>query len=62
AEIVWSCITTIFACTWIVVHPNVPALNESEGRLYWHHIKIMAVALIAPEFIIIWAAKQLFSA
>ncbi|KAJ4493722.1 hypothetical protein C8J55DRAFT_499602 [Lentinula edodes] len=23
AEIIWSCITTIFACTWIVVHPNV---------------------------------------
>ena len=22
--IVWSCITTIFLCTWVSIHPNVP--------------------------------------
>jgi hypothetical protein len=23
-SIIWSCITTIFLCTWVAVHPNVP--------------------------------------
>jgi hypothetical protein len=22
--IVWSCITTIFLCTWVAIHPNIP--------------------------------------
>ncbi|KAE9392766.1 hypothetical protein BT96DRAFT_944402 [Gymnopus androsaceus JB14] len=62
SEIVWSCLTTIFACTWVAVHPNIPALDDSGGQLLWRRVKILAVALIAPEFIIIWAANQLRSA
>jgi hypothetical protein len=23
--LVWSCLTTIFLCTWVTVHPNVPS-------------------------------------
>ncbi|KIK64239.1 hypothetical protein GYMLUDRAFT_436794 [Collybiopsis luxurians FD-317 M1] len=60
--IVWSCISTIFICTWVAVHPNVPAIHASDRELFWRRVKILAVALIAPEFIIIWAANQLRSA
>ncbi|KIK64257.1 hypothetical protein GYMLUDRAFT_437380 [Collybiopsis luxurians FD-317 M1] len=62
SEIVWSCITTIFACTWVAVHPNVPFIHASNRELLWRRAKILAVALIAPEFVIIWAANQLRSA
>ncbi|KIK64275.1 hypothetical protein GYMLUDRAFT_162048 [Collybiopsis luxurians FD-317 M1] len=59
AGIVWSCITTIFACTWLAVHPNVPSIHASQRELFWRRVKILIVALIAPEFIIVWAANQL---
>ncbi|KIK64250.1 hypothetical protein GYMLUDRAFT_161867 [Collybiopsis luxurians FD-317 M1] len=62
SEIVWSCVTTIFACTWVAVHPNVPSINASDRELFRRRVKILAVALIAPEFAIIWAANQLRSA
>ncbi|KAE9390353.1 hypothetical protein BT96DRAFT_345755 [Gymnopus androsaceus JB14] len=58
--IIWSCLTTIFACTWTAVHPNVPAYNASHSRLLGNRVKILVVALIAPELIVIWAASQLF--
>ncbi|KAF5376331.1 hypothetical protein D9757_008629 [Collybiopsis confluens] len=61
SDIFWSCITTIFACTWVAVHPNVPPSNASNRQLFWRRVKILAVALITPEFIIIWAVVQLRS-
>ncbi|KAF9030519.1 hypothetical protein BDP27DRAFT_1349079 [Rhodocollybia butyracea] len=61
-EIVWSCLTTIFACTWVAVHPNIPSRHDSDQDLLWRRVKILAVALIAPEYIILWAANQLWSA
>ncbi|KAF5356516.1 hypothetical protein D9757_013527 [Collybiopsis confluens] len=62
SDIFWSCIATIFACTWVAVHPNIPSPRDSDRQLFWRRVKILAVALIAPEFIIIWALNQLRSA
>ncbi|KIK64277.1 hypothetical protein GYMLUDRAFT_985423 [Collybiopsis luxurians FD-317 M1] len=62
SEIVWSCITTLLVCTWVAVHPNVPSIHASNRELFWRRVKILIVALIVPEFIIIWAAIQLRSA
>ncbi|KAE9404467.1 hypothetical protein BT96DRAFT_1016287 [Gymnopus androsaceus JB14] len=56
--IVWSCLTTIFACTWTAVHPNVPAFDASRSQLFGNRVKILVVALIAPELIVTWAATQ----
>ncbi|KAF9065796.1 hypothetical protein BDP27DRAFT_1297995 [Rhodocollybia butyracea] len=53
-EIIWSCLTTIFACTWVAVHPNIPSRHDSYRDLLWRRVKILAVALIAPEYIILW--------
>ncbi|KAJ7162877.1 hypothetical protein C8R46DRAFT_330318 [Mycena filopes] len=62
--IVWSCLTTIFACTWIAVHPNVPNPHEREST--WANLRrrlwIFVVALIAPEYIIAWAVGQFWHA
>ncbi|KAF9065702.1 hypothetical protein BDP27DRAFT_1298008 [Rhodocollybia butyracea] len=60
--IIWSCLTTIFTCTWVAVHPNIPSHHDSDQDLWWRRVKILAVALIAPEYIILWAANQLRSA
>ncbi|KAJ7162892.1 hypothetical protein C8R46DRAFT_330663 [Mycena filopes] len=58
--IVWSCLTTIFACTWIAVHPNLPNPEERVSRLanFRRRIYIFVIALIVPEYIIAWAVGQ----
>jgi hypothetical protein len=63
-SICWSCLATIFACTWVAIHPNIP---ESNPNPHWYsrilrRARIMAYALIAPEFVILWAWRQLYIA
>lgn len=60
--IVWSCITTIFVCTWVAIHPNIPSEDETDWAIYRRRARILIVALIAPEYIILWAANQFRSA
>ncbi|KAJ7050176.1 hypothetical protein C8F01DRAFT_1179662, partial [Mycena amicta] len=76
-DIVWGCFVTVFACTWVSVHPNVPRpkpfpppkdaalwrqvkwrLVDAQGALR-SRFKLMLVALLGPEFIAGFAAKQL---
>lgn len=57
-SICWSCLATIFACTWVVVHPNIPGPNESRWSIFRRRLAIMGCALIGPEFVITWAARQ----
>ena len=61
-DILWSCLSTIFTCTWIVVHPNIPAPRDSQWAVLRRRMVIMAYILIAPEFVIIWAGRQHFAA
>ena len=60
--IIWSCLSTIFTCTWIVVHPNMPAPGDSKWAVFRRRVVIMAYVLIAPEFVIVWAGRQRFAA
>ncbi|KAJ7910785.1 hypothetical protein B0H13DRAFT_1876383 [Mycena leptocephala] len=61
-DIVWGCLATIFACTWVSVHPNVPAPNQSRLALFWRRLKMMLIAVIAPELMVGFAARQFFAA
>ncbi|KAH0579976.1 hypothetical protein H2248_002796 [Termitomyces sp. 'cryptogamus'] len=54
-DIIWNCLSIIFACTWIAVHPNLPKPDE---RPMLRRLKIFALALIAPELIVLWAMRQ----
>ena len=61
-NIIWSCLVTIFACTWVAIHPNVSRPEDSAHRP-WHarplrRARIMLLALIGPEFFIFWAWRQ----
>jgi hypothetical protein len=60
SDIIWSCIVTIFACTWVAIHPNIPRPNSNR---HWYsgplrRARIMFYALVGPEFIILWAWRQ----
>lgn len=57
-DIVWSCLATTFAVTWVSVHPNVPHLQETSWMLRRRRMFLMCLALLAPEVMIIWAFKQ----
>jgi hypothetical protein len=60
--ILWSCLSTIFACTWIAVHPNIPAPRDSSWEILGRRLAIMGYILLAPEFVIFWAARQHYGA
>ncbi|PVG00176.1 hypothetical protein CPB86DRAFT_871960 [Serendipita vermifera] len=70
-DIIWSCLTTIFACTWLTLHPNIPPPRVGDKNLDFLHKRILAikrflrhqlppflVALIAPEWILARAIQQ----
>ncbi|KAK0239705.1 hypothetical protein EDD85DRAFT_949543 [Armillaria nabsnona] len=60
SNIVWSCLATVFACTWLAVHPNVPGRVITNRTIPFaiERMKIMVVAILAPEVIVAWAAEQ----
>lgn len=58
-DILWSCLATTFACTWVSVHPNIPFLREGRASTRRWRLYLMLLCLIAPEIMILWAFKQL---
>jgi hypothetical protein len=44
------------------VHPNVPAPNQSRLALFWRRLRMMLIAVIAPELMVGFAARQFFAA
>ena len=61
-NIIWSCSSTIFACSWIAVHLNIPTPKDSQGTVLLRRLAIIGCILIAPETVILWAARQHFGA
>ena len=57
-NIIWSCLATIFLCTWVSVHPNLPAPKESQCWAVLRRLYIMSWALFAPEMILMWSVRQ----
>jgi hypothetical protein len=47
-DIIWSCLVTIFACSWTVTHPNIPERKSfasgASSKILW-----CVVAVVAPE-------------
>ena len=74
-NIIWSCLITIFSCTWVAVHPNVPCPRKREAnncieRWVWnpllsfseHRLPLFVCALLVPEYILAWAIRQFLRA
>ena len=61
-DIIWSCFATLFACSWIAIHPNIPAQSDSFIRRFLIRLMIMAYMLVIPEAVIYWAARQWWAA
>ncbi|KAF7328805.1 hypothetical protein MVEN_02509400 [Mycena venus] len=61
-SIISGCLGTIFACTWVSVHPNVPPPGLGNFALSWRRFCMMLVAVIAPEVMAGFAARQFLDA
>jgi hypothetical protein len=70
-DIIWSCLVTIFACTWAAVHPNIKVTYSKKPDswfrrwfLYEPHqfiskrVPLFITALLVPEYILSWAVRQ----
>lgn len=51
-NLVWSCVLTIFACTWTVLHLNIPTHNDSKWTRSLRKVKWMIINIVFPEFIL----------
>jgi hypothetical protein len=70
-NIIWSCLSTTFLCTWVSLHPNTSSTPEEPG-LDWFEKRIRNAlvefltykfslflrALLGPEYILAWAMRQ----
>ena len=74
-NIIWSCLITIFSCTWVAVHPNVPCPRKRQANSCierWilnpfrsfaeHRLPLFVCALLVPEYVLAWAIRQYLSA
>lgn len=46
-----ECLTTVFACTWTVLHLNIPKVQDTTATRLLRKIKWMIVTILFPEFI-----------
>ncbi|KAH9959071.1 hypothetical protein BC827DRAFT_526503 [Russula dissimulans] len=61
-DIIRSCALTIFLCTWVSVHPNIPSPDEGWPRVTIRRVGLMLATLVVPEAIIAWALRQRLAA
>jgi len=61
-DIVWACFSTIFACTWTVLHLDVPQRNLSDSRYTFRKILSWVLSTLVPELWFWIATIQLYDA
>jgi len=60
--LVYSCLSTLFACVWIAIHPNIPAQHGSTWGARLYSARLAALSLIFPEVLVTVAAVQFLAA
>jgi hypothetical protein len=51
-DILINCASTMFLCTWVAFHPDVPEKPDDVWKQkLFRRVKFMAVALVAPEYV-----------
>ena len=74
-NIIWSCPITIFSCTWVAVHPNIPCPGKRDPKakicfqgqirnplLSFAEHPLFICASLVPEYMLAWAIRQYMSA
>ncbi|ESK86172.1 hypothetical protein Moror_10966 [Moniliophthora roreri MCA 2997] len=61
-DILWTCASVIFICTWVAVHPDVPHPDDHTMVVWLKYAMVTVYALIGPELIMVWSLRQKLSA
>lgn len=57
-DILWTCLLTVFICTYTILCLNVPASKDTWLTILCRRILWMFLAIIGPEFVLTYAAGQ----
>ncbi|KAJ7058062.1 hypothetical protein C8F01DRAFT_1149362 [Mycena amicta] len=57
-DIIWGCLATIFASTWVSMHANIPPPGLSSVALLRRKFGLMLLAILAPELVVNFALRQ----
>ena len=57
-NILWTCLTTLFLCTWTVQHLNIPNPKDSRLKKLLRKVGWMIFTAIAPEYTTVNALYQ----
>jgi hypothetical protein len=71
SNIIWSCLSTIFLCTWVSLHPNISSTPKKPDEGWFnkwirdplmefltYKLPLFLWALLVPEYILAWAIRQ----
>ncbi|KAH6907717.1 hypothetical protein BKA70DRAFT_1428088 [Coprinopsis sp. MPI-PUGE-AT-0042] len=57
-NILWSCLSVIFACTWTALHPNVYGFQSTQWQRTKRRALLFLLSLLMPEITLVWSIKQ----
>jgi hypothetical protein len=58
-NLVWNCLTTVIACSWSILHFNVPGRHDGTCIKFWRKVKWVSITVVFPEFIFAKAVCEL---
>lgn len=61
-DILWSCLFTIFICTWTIFHPDIPKPYESQWHQILWKVKVKVMVIFVPELVFAIAISEYFDA
>ncbi|KAH6912730.1 hypothetical protein BKA70DRAFT_1264786 [Coprinopsis sp. MPI-PUGE-AT-0042] len=61
-DIIWSCLSIVFASTWVATHPNVLRYDATTWEVLRRRLKLMFIAVLSPEAVVSFSVKQWFGA
>ncbi|KAF9004260.1 hypothetical protein BDQ17DRAFT_1241543, partial [Cyathus striatus] len=61
-DIIWSCLMTLFLCTWVAVYPDVPGRFETNKKILMQRLKAMCWTIMFPELVLAQAVGEYFDA
>ncbi|MCJ1376324.1 hypothetical protein MMC20_007566 [Loxospora ochrophaea] len=61
-DIIWSCVSTLFVCIWVMLHLNVPASTDGYWTVFLRRSRWVALSIFAPELVMLFASGQWASA
>ncbi len=57
-DITWSCIITMFLCSWSILCLNVPGPKETGFQVLWRKLSLTALGVLCPELMFSFAYGQ----